>query len=468
MKLTSQTDTIVALATPPGEGGLSVIRVSGPESLRIASRGFQGKIMLIDALTHTAHFGRFVGADGLLLDEVVAVVFRGPHSYTGEDTVELSCHGGILVSKRVIETLVSYEARLALPGEFTKRAFLNGKIDLSQAEAVADLIHSKSEAAHRSSLDQLEGALSSRVQKLRNQLLEAVSLFELELDFAEEGFEFTNKPEVKQSLANAIDEIRRLCSTYDIGRNYREGIKVVLVGAPNAGKSSLLNALLNDNRAIVTDIAGTTRDVIEEQISLKGLLFRIVDTAGLRQSNDVIEQEGIRRTEVQAGTGDILLFVIDISRNPDESEKLAILDFVNHKSPAGASKIAVLNKVDLVPGLNGEIRERTRFLGDIPNVKLSALTLQGFDDLKELLMRSAGIEGISEGGVTITNIRHFQALNNTKGSLEMALASLQQRKSGEFVAVDLRRALDSLGEITGEVTTDEILNNIFSKFCIGK
>ncbi|MEK7669640.1 MAG: tRNA uridine-5-carboxymethylaminomethyl(34) synthesis GTPase MnmE, partial [Bacteroidota bacterium] len=201
MKLTSQTDTIVALATPPGEGGLSVIRVSGPESLRIASRGFQGKAALSDALTHTAHFGRFVGRDGSLLDEVVAVVFRGPHSYTGEDTVELSCHGGILVSKRMIEAIVGYGARLASPGEFTKRAFLNGKLDLSQAEAVADLIHSKSEAAHRSSLAQLEGALSSRVQKLRNQLLEAVSLFELELDFAEEGYEFTNKPEVKQNLA---------------------------------------------------------------------------------------------------------------------------------------------------------------------------------------------------------------------------------------------------------------------------
>ncbi len=468
MKLTSQTDTIIALATPPGEGGLSVIRVSGPESLRIASRGFQGKAALSDALTHTAHFGRFVGENGSLLDEVVAVVFRGPHSYTGEDTVELSCHGGILVSKRMIEAIVRYGARLASPGEFTKRAFLNGKLDLSQAEAVADLIHSKSEAAHRSSLAQLEGALSSRVQKLRNQLLEAVSLFELELDFAEEGYEFTNKPEVKQNLANAINEIKLLCSTYDVGRNYREGIKVVLVGAPNAGKSSLLNALLNDNRAIVTEIAGTTRDVIEEQISLNGLLFRIVDTAGLRQASDVIEQEGIRRTLVQAGTGDILLLVIDISRNPDEAEKSSILDFMNHKSPPGAIKIAALNKLDLVPGLNGEIRERTRFLGDIPTVKLSALTMAGFEDLKDLLTRSAGGKASSEGGVTITNIRHFQALQKSAANLEMALASLQQRKSGEFVAVDLRMALDSLGEITGEVTTDEILNNIFSKFCIGK
>lgn len=468
MKLASQTDTIVALATPPGEGGLAVIRVSGQDSLRIAGRGFQGKAELSDVPSHTAHFGRFVGGDGSPLDDVVAVVFKSPHSYTGEDTVELSCHGGTLVSRRIVEAIVRSGARLALPGEFTKRAFLNGKLDLSQAEAVADLIHSKSEAAHRSSLAQLEGALSSRVQKLRNQLLEAVSLFELELDFAEEGYEFTNKPEVGQNLQTAVDEIEQLCSTFNTGRSYREGVKVVLVGAPNAGKSSILNAFLSDNRAIVTEIPGTTRDVIEEQINLGGLIFRIVDTAGLRRSTDVIEQEGIRRTEIQAETGDILLLVIDVSKDPDEAEKAAILNLVNEKGPAGAVKIAVLNKLDLVPGLNGEIGERTRFLGDIPKVRISALTLLGFDDLKELLMRSAGAGGMTEGGVTITNIRHFKALQKTKSSVEVALTTLREGKSGEFVAVDLRRAMDSLGEITGEVTTDEILNNIFSKFCIGK
>lgn len=468
MKLTP-VDTITALATPIGEGGISVIRISGPDALGIAGKTFRGKSEIAEAKTHTAHFGEITGKNGMTIDQVIAVVFRNPNSYTGEDTVEISCHGGILLTKRIIETLIACGARHAQPGEFTKRAFLNGKLDLSQAEAVADLIHARSDVAHRSSLAQLHGDLSRRVQNLRNKLIESISLLELELDFVEEGLEFVDKTRVIEQLKQTVADMQTLLESYKAGRIYREGAKVVIAGAPNVGKSSLLNALLNENRAIVTDIPGTTRDVIEEAISIDGIMFKVVDTAGVRETENAVEEEGVRRTEIQAENCDVLLLVVDVSRDLSAKEEKDLGVLVRKKTPASAVKIVVFNKIDLVPGQNGQIARRGKFVSGYPSVKVSAVTQAGIEDLRKLLTDvTIHNSQTSEGRITVTSARHFDALTRTMESLGLSLESLEQGRSGEFVTVDLRRALNSLGEITGEVTTDEILNDIFSKFCIGK
>jgi len=463
-------DTIVAIATPVGEGGISVVRISGFAALPIAAKGFQGKSPLSIAQSHTAHFGRIVDEEGVAIDQVVAVVFRGPHSYTGEDTVEISCHGGMLVTRRVVEALLRYGARHAEPGEFTKRAFLNGKLDLTQAEAVADLIHARSEVAYKSSLDQLQGTLRSKLQILRNQLIESISLLELELDFAEEGLEFVDKPKVIGQVKTAIENIGVLVDSYTSGKIYRDGAKVVIAGAPNAGKSSLLNVLLNENRAIVTEIPGTTRDVIAECLSIEGVMFRVVDTAGLRKATeDAVEEEGVRRTELQAQNCDVLLLVLDVSRDLTENEKEDLSTLLRNKVPSATPKMVALNKIDLVPQQNGQITSRSKFASEFPAIRISTLTGEGLQELKSKLLDLVFHDSQhSENRTTITSARHYDALVRTKRSLDLALDSLERGQSGEFVTVDLRRSLDCMGEITGEVTTDEILNNIFSKFCIGK
>lgn len=466
----NETDTIAAIATPLGEGGISVIRVSGPNALAIAEKGFRGAIQLSEAKTHTAHFGRFLSPNNEELDEVVALVFRAPMSYTGENVVEISCHGGILVTRLILRALIEYGARLAEPGEFTKRAFLNGKIDLSQAEAVADLIHASSERARQSSLEQLQGKLSEQVNKLRDQMIEVVGLLELELDFVEDHLEFVDKKKVAHQLVNIIGNLRTLADSYQSGRVYREGAKVVLIGAPNVGKSSILNSLLNTHRAIVTEIPGTTRDVIEESLNIDGLLFRIVDTAGMRMTNDPIEQEGVRRTESQVENCDLLLFVFDVSRQIAQDEIDKIKEIGERIEKYKQKVLVVMNKIDLPHREKVEAIERIPFLAHMPMVEVSALTGQGMDRLKKLMVETTLSTRATEPGksVTVTNIRHHRALIQAITNLELALQSLTEGMSSELVAVDLRAALDRLGEITGAVTTDEILNNIFSKFCIGK
>lgn len=466
----NETDTIVAIATPLGEGGISVIRVSGPKALTIADKGFRSTKRLSEVPTHTAHFGKFVSPNEEVLDEVVALVFREPNSYTGENVVEVSCHGGILVTRRILQALIEYGARLAEPGEFTKRAFLNGKMDLSQAEAVADLIQAGSELARRSSLEQLQGKLSEQVNRLRDQLIEVVGLLELELDFVEDQLEFIDKKKVANQLETIIGNLRALADSYHSGRVYREGAKAVLVGAPNVGKSSILNNLLNTNRAIVTEIPGTTRDVIEESLNIDGLLFRIVDTAGIRQTNDPIEQEGVKRTESQLENCDLLLFVFDSSRQvaPEEIDKIGELS--RKAEGHRISSIVVMNKIDLPHRMNGEIFKKAPFLTNMPIVEVSALTGHGMEKLKKLMVETTLSTKMAEPGksVTVTSIRHYSALTRAVTNLELALRSLHEGKSSEFVTIDLRAALDRLGEITGAVTTDEILNSIFSRFCIGK
>jgi tRNA modification GTPase len=462
-------DTIAAIATPLGEGGISVVRVSGPTAIEIAARGFRGH-ELGKARSHTAHVGNFVDGQGNPVDEVVALVFRSPTSYTGEDTVELSCHGGLLVTRRLLESLLSYGARMAEPGEFTKRAFLNGKMDLLQAEAVADLIHAGSERARNSSLAQLEGRLSSRIRAVRDKLVEVLGLLELELDFVEDHMEFIDKNRVGENIEASIGELKLLADTYQTGKVIREGIKVVLAGAPNVGKSSILNNLLNENRAIVTEIPGTTRDVIEEAITIDGLLFRLVDTAGLRATDDPVEREGVRRTEAQADTSDVLMLVLDGSKPLTNNDVTQVRRLLELKPSSHRQCLIVINKSDLPQATNGELTTKIPELTGQPVINVSALTNDGMDALKRHLVSTAihGADLAAEGSVTVTSLRHYTSLTKSNDSLKLALATLRSGGSSEFVAVDIRAALDCLGEIIGEVTSEDILNSIFSRFCIGK
>ncbi|MEE9225238.1 MAG: tRNA uridine-5-carboxymethylaminomethyl(34) synthesis GTPase MnmE [Bacteroidota bacterium] len=464
----SQDDVIAAIATPIGEGGISVIRLSGNGAFEVADRGFRGKVRLSEARTHTAHFGHMIDQSGEVLDEVVAVVFRGPHSYTAEDVVELSCHGGLWITRTVLDAVIANGGRLAEPGEFTKRAFLNGRIDLSQAEAVADLIRARTDLAHRSSLHQLEGKLSESINVVRNELIEMCGLLELELDFVEEDIEFLDKPTLARRLSSVIVKIDLLIQSYSFGKVCREGIKVVLSGNTNVGKSSLLNALLNENRAIVTEIPGTTRDVIEENLNIDGVLFRVVDTAGLRETVDIVEQEGVRRSENQILSCDILVLVFDASQPVGEPDRVLIERILGKIDSKQTGCLVVQNKMDLVS--NGQSDGVLQFLSRYRRVNISALTGMGLDDVRREFVKLAlgGRTDSSEGTVTVTNSRHKQALEKARDHLRLALRSIEERQSGEFVAVDLRSALDFLGEIVGTVTTEDILNSIFSKFCIGK
>lgn len=470
MSLARESDTIAAVATPIGEGGISVIRISGENAFRIADRAFRGKRALAEAPSHTAHYGEFLDEVGLPIDNVVAVVFRNPHSYTGEDTVELSCHGGQFLVKRILESVLRNGARAAEAGEFTKRAFLNDRIDLTQAEAVADLIHSRSDRAHRSSLSQLNGALSEKMSALQDQLIGSISLLELELDFAEDGYEFTEKKRVAEQIRQAISQIGELVSSYKIGKIYRDGVKVALAGAPNVGKSSLLNAFLKEERAIVTSIPGTTRDIIEESLTLEGLLFNITDTAGLRETADPIEQEGVRRAEERQTSCDILLLMLDCTRPLQPGEASSIQKLLSDIEARGISCLVVMNKIDVAPRPGYIVEDLAEILSKHTVLEISAKTLQGFGRLESELVKLAIGESIAteESGVMITNARHFSVLQRAKVSLELALESSAAGKSGEFIAMDLRAALDAIGEVVGAVTTEDILNSVFSRFCIGK
>ncbi len=463
-----QEDTIAAIATPVGEGGISVIRVSGKDAFECVERLFEGTKRIRDMASHTAAFGNIVNpAHGnKTLDEVVAVVFRSPHSYTGEDVVEISCHGGILVTKTILNSIIEAGARHAEPGEFTKQAFLNGRIDLSQAEAVADLIHAQTERAHRSSLDQLKGKLSKEITEIRNDILNFCSLIELELDFAEEDIELASREDFIKRAEKVICRLQELIESFNVGKVYRDGIKVVLTGKPNAGKSSILNTLLQENRAIVTDIPGTTRDIIEENLNIDGILFRVIDTAGLRVTDDPIESEGVNRTMQQIERADLALMIIDYSESMTDEDIEYIDSILEKMKGLDVAPLVVLNKIDIA---GGKQFTNTGTLLHFPFVKLSAKTGEGVAVLKKQMVDLATDgKAYQEGSVLVTNSRHRDALVRAKKLLSLATESLKQEASGEFVSVDLRAALDSLGEITGEITTDDILNNIFSSFCIGK
>jgi tRNA modification GTPase len=454
-------NTIAAIATPVGEGAISVIRVSGDSAITKVACRFEGKWNLLKAKSHTAHFGHIVDEKKKTIDNVICTVFRAPKSFTGEDTVEISCHGGILVTRRVLECILETGVRPAAPGEFTQRAFLNGKIDLSQAEAIADLIHAQSDKAQQTSLDQLEGALSKQIHFVREQLVQSLGLLELELDFSEENIALVDKNKAETLFKLTIHEIDQLLKTYKYGKVFREGVRVALVGVPNAGKSSLLNALLKEDRAIVTDVPGTTRDFIEEKMTIQGVLFRMVDTAGLRDTEDTVEKEGVQRTWKVIRGSDIVVFVHDCTKAISKDELFFLEKIKRHEEIIIAN-----NKVDLQP-----IKVQSEFvLAKTILVETSAINNAGLEKLKDLLFLKVLNQTRTENKETviITNERHYSALLKAKQRMTSALDSLKNGKSEEFIAIDLRTAIESIGEIIGLVTTEEILNNIFSKFCIGK
>ena len=446
-------DTIAAVATPTGVGAISVIRVSGPRTFGAVDKIFVGKIKLSEAATHTIHYGKIVDQEGNLIDDVLASVFKNPNSYTGEDSVEISTHGNPLITKKIIELLVEKNIRLAEPGEFTKRAFLNNRIDLAQAEAVADVISSRTNASLKGARNQLDGILSNKVQSLRESLLNATSFVELELDFAEEDVEFINFKDLLKRIEIIISEINLLLKSYSFGKVIKDGVNVALVGKPNVGKSSLLNYILKESRAIVSKIPGTTRDVIREDAEIDGILFRLYDTAGLRVSEDEIEKEGVTRSREVVKNSDLVLYINDVEQNGSE-DILEEIYSLNEKSKV----VRVLNKIDL--GNKKNINA---------DIYISALNGDGIDKLflklKEMVFENSNY---SEKSAIVSNLRHFNCLMNSKTFLENAKESINNKLSGEFISVDLRNAANSLGEIIGEVTSEDILNNIFMKFCIGK
>lgn len=450
---TTGEDTIIALATPPGEGAISIIRLSGRTSFDAVDKVFNGSTAIAKCAPNTIHYGKIVGSDGKVIDNVLVSVFHNPNSYTGEDSVEISTHGSQLIVQNIIEEITKYDVRPAEPGEFTKRAFLNGKMDLAQAEAVADVIHSRTKASLRGARNQLDGLLSQKVDELREMLVNSSSLVELELDFAEEDLEFMSLDQVSQRIDEILSEIDKLILSYSFGRVIRDGVNVALVGKPNVGKSSLLNYILKESRAIVSEIPGTTRDIIREDVSIDGLLFKLYDTAGIRITEDTIEKEGVLRSRETVKNADVVIFINDIETGIAEDLQKEL-----NKLTTEDRIITLINKIDL----DENYKHDSAML-------VSAKTGRGIEKLLALMKeRAIGSKSYSEKSAVVSNIRHYNALKKAKENLEKARDSVNQKMSGEFIAVDLRNAESALGEIIGKVTTDDILNNIFSKFCIGK
>lgn len=462
------TDTIIALATPAGAGAIGVIRISGPKAIDWVTPVFQsvrGKD-LSQQQSHTVHLGHIMDGDKAL-DQVLVTLFKGPHSYTGEDVVELSCHGSPYIQQQIIQLFLRKGCRTADAGEFTLRAFLHGKLDLSQAEAVADLIASDNAASHQIAMQQMRGGFSNEIKVLRDELLNFASLIELELDFSEEDVEFANRDQFKSLLDRIQQVLKRLIDSFAVGNVIKNGIPVAIVGEPNVGKSTLLNALLNEERAIVSDIAGTTRDSIEDEIVIGGLGFRFIDTAGIRETQDIVEGIGIRKTFEKIEQAQVILYLIDsevLSSSPsDISQVLVDIERVKNKHPQ-KPLLVIGNKSDTITD-----QKEARLREDVPELLLlSAKTGAGVDELKERLLDFVQTGALKNEETIVTNTRHYDALGKAYEEVDKVQMGLTEGISGDLLAIDIRQALYHFGEITGEITSDDLLGNIFANFCIGK
>lgn len=450
-------DTICALATAPGIGAIAIIRLSGVDAITICNTLFKGKD-LSQVASHTIHFGTIKDGEKII-DEVLVSVFKDKNSFTGENSIEISVHGSPYIQQQVIQLLLNNGAQTAKPGEFTLRAFLNGKLDLSQAEAVADVIAAESESAHELAMNQMRGGFSNEIQKLRDQLIHFASLIELELDFGEEDVEFADRADLKELVEKLNTALTALVSSFDYGNVIKTGVPVAIVGRPNAGKSTLMNALLNEDRAIVSEIAGTTRDTIEEQLNIEGIQFRFIDTAGLRITTDEIEKIGVEKAMEQIEKSAIYIYLFDIDQLTvqDVAEDLAEL---NEALP----RLVIANKTDLVDAATLEAFKKADFHCHY----ISAKENDSLDTLKETLFNAVNESKVANNDTVVTNVRHYEALSKANESLHKVLEGLGNNITGDFLAMDIRQALHHLGEITGEITTDDLLDNIFSKFCIGK
>ena len=453
-----QHDTIVAPATPSGTGAISVIRMSGTDAIAITNKVFKGADLL-KAKSHTIHFGT-IEKDGQVIDEVLVSVFKTPNSFTREDATEISCHGSPYIVEKIIKILIEAGARPARAGEFTQRAFLNGRFDLAQAEAVADLISADSDASHKAALQQMRGGFSDKIKHLREKLIHFASMIELELDFSEEDVEFADREQLTELINSLLAVVHPLIESFDLGNVIKHGVPTVIAGKPNAGKSTLLNALLNEEKAIVSDIPGTTRDFIEDEVVIGGITFRFIDTAGLRETADTIEAMGVQRTKEQLKKASLIIHLIDLSTatNDEIEAEVAMLSELN------IPVVRVANKTDKAqPEILFNLRK------DKNTLFISALKGENLDKLKERLLNSVRSGELKPGEDTIvTNIRHYDNLVKTREALHAVLRGIDSHITGDFLAMDIRQALHYLGEITGEITTEDLLDNIFSKFCIGK
>lgn len=448
-------DTIAAIATAMSNSGIGIVRISGNDSLYIANKIYKGK----ELKDHAIHYGHIVDGDEVI-DEVLLMVMKGPHSFTGEDTVEINCHGGVYVVKRVLETVIKYGARPAEPGEFTKRAFLNGKIDLSQAEAVIDVINSKNEYALKSSLSQLKGNIQKKIKKIREEILYHTAFIETALDDPEhisvDGYGET----LQITVEKLMKELKELLDNSDNGRLLKEGIKTVILGKPNAGKSSLLNVLVGEDRAIVTDIEGTTRDILEESIQLQGISLNIIDTAGIRDTKDVVEKIGVEKAKSQADEADLIIYVVDASRELDKND-FEIIEMIQNKK-----SIILLNKADLTTVVS---KDMIKAHINKPMIEISAKEETGIQELEKTLKEMFFNGELSfNDEVYITNIRHKTAIQEAYDSLKKVMISIENNMPEDFYSIDLLDAYESLGSITGETIGEDLVNEIFSKFCMGK
>ena len=467
----NEKDTICAVATPQGNGAIAIIRLSGDKAIEICDKLFYAKNKkLIKQKANTIHHG-YIKDKKYTVDEVLVSIYKSPHSYTGEDSVEISCHGSVYIQQEILKALIKNGARLAGPGEFTMRAFLNGKLDLSQAEAVADLIASSNKASHNVALNQMRGGFSSELHHLRNELLQFISLIELELDFSEEDFEFADRGKLSELINKIYKLITVLRDSFSMGNAIKNGVPVAIIGKPNVGKSTLLNALLMDEKAIVSEIAGTTRDAIEDTITLNGVQFRFIDTAGIRKTKDKLETIGIKKTFEKVQKAKIILYLFDADDKPDKIEE-AMQELEGKINQENQKILIALNKIDKLneEQLKKEIEHITSHLSykNFSIVPIAAKSKLNLNVLEKELLSIVGLDRINEDQVIINNIRHFEALQKSAEALERAKTGLDTGISNDFLAQDIREVLHYLGEITGEITTDEILGNIFKNFCIGK